>query len=68
MPLIPNAAVNAIQRLLDLNYHLALGGRTYRFSEAAEWLTEAGFTSPRRSNLRSAPGTSLVVAGTARTE
>jgi SAM-dependent methyltransferase len=64
----PGPAVNAIQRLLDLNYHLALGGRTYRFSEAAVWLTEAGFTSPRRSNVRSAPGTSLVVAGTARTE
>ncbi|HYN63403.1 MAG TPA: methyltransferase, partial [Candidatus Limnocylindrales bacterium] len=58
----PGPAVNAIQRLLDLNFHLALGGRTYRFADASRWLTDAGFTSPRRINLRSAPGTSLAVA------
>jgi hypothetical protein len=58
----PGPAVYAIQRLLDLNFHLALGGRTYRFADASRWLTDAGFTSPRRINLRSAPGTSLAVA------
>jgi hypothetical protein len=58
----PGPAVHAIQRLLDLNYHLALGGRTYRFADASRWLTEAGFAPPRRINLRSAPGTSLAVA------
>ena len=58
----PGPAVHAIQRLLDLNYHLALGGRTYRFADASGWLTGAGFGSPKRVNLRSAPGTSLAVA------
>jgi hypothetical protein len=58
----PGPAVYAIQRLLDLNYHLALGGRTYRFADASGWLTDAGFTAPRRINLRSAPGTSMAVA------
>jgi hypothetical protein len=58
----PGPAVYAIQRLLDLNYHLALGGRTYRFADAAGWLTDAGFGAPRRINLRSAPGTSAAVA------
>lgn len=58
----PGPAVNAIQRLLDLTYHLALGGRTYRFADASGWLTDAGFGPPRRVNLRSAPGTSLAVA------
>ena len=55
-------ATDAIKRLLDLNYHLALGGRTYRFEEAAAWLLEAGLSSPKRINLRSAPGTSLAVS------
>jgi hypothetical protein len=45
-----------------LNYHLALGGRTYRFDDASRWLTDAGFAPPRRINLRSTPGTSLAVA------
>lgn len=58
----PGPAVHAIQRLLDLNYHVALGGRTYRFADAAVWLTEAGFSRPRRVNMRSAPGTSLAIA------
>lgn len=58
----PGPAVRAIQRLLDLNYHIALGGQTYRFADASEWLAAAGFGRPRRINLRSAPGTSLAVA------
>lgn len=58
----PGPAVHAIQRLLDLNYHVALGGRTYRFADAAAWLAEAGFEPPRRLSLRSAPGTSLAIA------
>ena len=58
----PGPAVDAIQRLLDLNYHVALGGRTYRFADASAWLTEAGFSRPRRASLRSAPGTSLAIA------
>ena len=58
----PGPAVRAIQGLLDLNYHLALGGRTYRFADASGWLADTGFNAPRRINLRSAPGTSLVVA------
>lgn len=58
----PGPAVHAIQRLLDLNYHFAFGGQTYRFADAAQWLAEAGFGSPRRVSLRSAPGTSLAIA------
>jgi SAM-dependent methyltransferase len=58
----PGPAVHAIQRLLDLNYHVALGGRTYRFADATNWLSEVGFGPPRRVNLRSAPGTSLAIA------
>lgn len=58
----PGPAVHAIQRLLDLNYHLAMGGRTYRYSDTSGWLTDAGFARPRRINLRSTPGTSLAVA------
>jgi hypothetical protein len=58
----PGPAVYAIQRLLELNYHLALGGRTYRYAKAVAWLTDAGFASVRRINLRSAPGTSVAVA------
>ena len=51
-----------IKHLLNLNYHLALGGRTYSFEEAAAWLLDAGLSSPVRVNLHSAPGTSLAVA------
>lgn len=58
----PGPAVAAIQRLLDLNYHLALGGRTYPYADASRWLRDAGFGIPKRINLRSAPGTSLAVA------
>ncbi len=54
--------MHAIQRLLDLNYHVALGGQTYRFADATNWLSEAGFSPPRRVTLRSAPGTSLAIA------
>lgn len=58
----PGPAVTAINRLLDLTYHLLLKGRTYRFAEAAGWLSDAGFATPKRINLRSAPGASLAVA------
>jgi hypothetical protein len=58
----PGPAVDAINRLLDLTYYLALSGRTYRFADASGWLTDAGFAPPRRINLRSAPGTSMAVA------
>jgi SAM-dependent methyltransferase len=58
----PGPAVYAIQRLLDLNFHLALGGRTYRYADVTGWLTDAGFHSPKRISLRSAPGTSLAIA------
>jgi len=39
----PGPAVYAINRLLDLTYHLVLKGRTYRFADAVGWLTDAGF-------------------------
>jgi hypothetical protein len=58
----PGPAVYAINRLLDLTYHLVLKGRTYRFADAVGWLTDAGFATPKRINLRSAPGASLATA------
>jgi SAM-dependent methyltransferase len=58
----PGPAVEAINRLLDLNYHLALGGRTYGFAEVAGWLTDAGFDPPKRINFRSTPGLGGAVA------
>jgi hypothetical protein len=58
----PGPAVDAIQRLLDLTFLVALGGQTYRFADVSAWLTDAGFATPRRINLRSAPGTSMAVA------
>jgi hypothetical protein len=58
----PGPAVYAINRLLDLTYHLLLNGRIYRFEDAAAWLTDAGFRTPKRINLRSAPGASLATA------
>jgi hypothetical protein len=36
--------------------------RTYRFADAVGWLTDAGFGTPKRINLRSAPGASLATA------
>lgn len=62
----PGPAVYAINRLLDLTYHLVLKGRTYRFADAVGWLTDAGFGTPKRINLRSAPGASLATATKAR--
>jgi hypothetical protein len=58
----PGPAVYAINRLLDLTYHLVLKGRTYRFADAAGWLTDAAFGTPKRINLRSAAGASLATA------
>lgn len=58
----PGPAVYAINRLLDLTYHLLLKARTYRFGDAVGWLTDAGFGTPKRINLRSAPGASLATA------
>jgi hypothetical protein len=58
----PGPAVYAINRLLDLTYHLLLNGRIYRFEDAAAWLTDAGFRTPKRINVRSAPGASLATA------
>jgi O-methyltransferase domain/Dimerisation domain len=58
----PGPAVSAINSLLDLTYHLLLQGRTYRFADIVGWLTAAGFGTPKRINLRSAPGASLATA------
>ncbi|MGH2488233.1 MAG: hypothetical protein ACRDFR_01260, partial [Candidatus Limnocylindria bacterium] len=42
----PGPAVHAIHRLLDLNYHLALCGRTYRYADASGGLTDAALPVP----------------------
>jgi O-methyltransferase/methyltransferase family protein len=58
----PGPAAFAINRLLDLTYHLIVRGRIYQFADAVAWLSEAGFGPAKRINLRSAPGASLATA------
>jgi len=52
---------NALARLQALNYFNDLDARTYAFDEIASWLTQAGFSNPRRINLLKTPGFSLVL-------
>ena len=44
-------ATAAIGRLLDLNYHLALGGRSYTGGEVRGWLTSAGLTDVKERRI-----------------
>jgi len=54
--------LKALAQFFGLNYLATLGGQIYAFDEVARWLKDAGFSNPRRINLRKAPGSSLVVA------
>jgi SAM-dependent methyltransferase len=58
----PGPTAGAQARLLGLSYFHLLGGQIFRYDEIVGWLTIAGFTNVRRSNLLKAPGTSLIVA------
>jgi len=58
---VPGPTARAINAILGLNYFHLLGGGIYAFDEIARWLTTAGFTNPRRINLRKLPGNSLVL-------
>ena len=55
------SAARALARLQALNFFNDLGGQTYTFREIASWLVNAGFTNPRRINLRRIPGFGLVL-------
>lgn len=48
-----------------LTYLVTLGGQTYPGDEVESWLREAGFVHVRRTNLRRAPGVSLLEADVA---
>lgn len=50
-----------------LTYLVTLGGQTYPGAEVEDWLREAGFVHVRRTNLRRAPGVSLLEADVAAT-
>lgn len=45
-----------------LTYLVTLGGQTYPGNEVESWLREAGFVDVHRTNLRRAPGVSLLEA------
>lgn len=45
-----------------LTYRVTLGGRIYPGVDVEQWLDEAGFGHVRRTNLRRAPGVSLLQA------
>ena len=54
-------AARALAHLQALNFYNDLGGQTYAFDKIASWVTESGFTNPRRITLRKMPGFSLVL-------
>jgi SAM-dependent methyltransferase len=58
----PTPMAEAVAQILGLSFYHLLGGQIYPYAEVAGWLTDAGFTTPRRSDLRQAPGSSLVQA------
>ena len=49
----PGPATRAIRSMLDLNYRLVLGGRTYGAAELMDLLRQAGFVRTRRLGLLS---------------
>ena len=51
----------AMSRLQGLTLFNATGGQSYAFEEIGGWLTNAGFTKPRRINLLKSPGNGLVL-------
>jgi hypothetical protein len=50
----------ALAALLGLGYYHLLGGRLYEQKEIAGWLTAAGFSRVKRTNLLRTPGTALI--------
>ena len=57
----PGRMAKAVISLQGLNTFVTSRGRTYAFNEIAGWLTDAGFSKPRRINLWKTPGVGLVV-------
>ena len=58
---VPGPTAKAIISLQGLSQLVSSRGRTYAFDEIAGWLTDAGFSKPRRINLWKTPGVGLVV-------
>ncbi len=58
---VHGSTAKALVRLQGLNYFNDLDAQTYTFDEIASWLTKAGFTKPRRIDLRKTPGFGLVL-------
>lgn len=59
---VPGAAVNAVVRLIALQYHLFADGRVFTYDEIAQILAETGFQLLQFHKLAKSPGTSLIVA------
>ncbi|WP_435358077.1 class I SAM-dependent methyltransferase [Haloarchaeobius sp. DFWS5] len=58
----PIATARTMNAFIGLNYRVLLGGRVYPYETVADWLIDAGFEALERSDLRRAPGVSLVSA------
>lgn len=58
---VHGSTAKAIVRLQGLNYFNDLDAQTYTFDDIAGWLTKAGFTKPKRIDLRKTPGFGLVL-------
>lgn len=55
-------AARSTVQFLGLTFLTSLGGQTYRFDQIANWLTKAGFSAPKRVNLRRIPGIAILLA------
>ncbi len=59
---VPGAAINAIVRLIALQYHLFADGRVFTYEEIAQLIGETGFEAIQFHKLPKSPGTSLIIA------
>jgi len=62
----PGSTAKAFARLQGLNFFNDLEGQVYAYDEIVGWLRKVGFASPRRIDLRRAPGFSVVMGRKAR--
>lgn len=58
---VTGPTAKAVTSLQGLNLFNEVGGQTYTSDEITRWLIAAGFTRPRRINLRKAPGFGLML-------
>ena len=57
------SATSAIVQLLAFMFYLFADGRTYAVDELTNLLMETGFRQPQVTQMRQAPGSSLIMAG-----